>query len=471
MNQKSRMNYSQIAILLLLQLLSMSINATIFTVTNGTDAGVGSLRQAIIDSNNNTGQDEVNFDIAQGDCDGAGVCHITVLSELPAITDAVIIDGTTQPQYGTAPANVCATNNAASYMRIELNNTSFIDIIILNSSEPSVVKGLSIGGETTNADDAIKFHGNAKHWVNCNHLGVNAEGTGKLKVSTGICISCTSPQGSNGIIGTNSDGVNDVSERNIIAGNRGIYHNSRNNYVIAGNYFALTADGMSGLETSTCLSGRQSSNNIYGSNLDGINDSLERNIFGNCLTGISLSNDNNSTNMIAGNWFGVNSNGTSLANGVNTGINIESITAISSPSYLVSSNWIDSAVDSAITIKEGALLSAGSNNNCITNSSNGLTYSGISLDQPFTDNYWGDISGPSGVGTGTGAAIVYSSTGTISYDPWNAGFQPGCLLDIAPPSVVLTKSAGVIDDIDNSNTISVGDIINYRFTIENTGNA
>jgi titin len=62
---------------------------TTFLVINSNDSGEGSLRQAILDANNNPGPDTINFAI------GPGVQVITTLSPLPAITDAVDLDATT----------------------------------------------------------------------------------------------------------------------------------------------------------------------------------------------------------------------------------------------------------------------------------------------------------------------------------------------------------------------------------------
>src|SRR5690242_12649157 len=64
-----------------------------FTVTNIGDAGPGSLRQAILDSNAAIGTtNTIDFDIP-----GSGIQTIAPLSALPAITGAVLIDGFTQP--------------------------------------------------------------------------------------------------------------------------------------------------------------------------------------------------------------------------------------------------------------------------------------------------------------------------------------------------------------------------------------
>src|SRR5262245_38943113 len=62
----------------------------VFTVTNTDDIGTGSLRQAITDANVAGGT--ITFNIP-----GAGVHTISPLSVLPTITNAVVIDGYTQP--------------------------------------------------------------------------------------------------------------------------------------------------------------------------------------------------------------------------------------------------------------------------------------------------------------------------------------------------------------------------------------
>lgn len=64
-------------------------------VTNTNDAGVGSLRQAILDANSIALADLISFDIPE-----AGPHIIQPLTALPPITDAdVVLDATTQPNY------------------------------------------------------------------------------------------------------------------------------------------------------------------------------------------------------------------------------------------------------------------------------------------------------------------------------------------------------------------------------------
>jgi hypothetical protein len=87
-----------------------------FSVMNAADAGAGSLRQAILDSNNTPGLNTIAFDINNG-----GAVEIQPLSALPDITNPVIIDGTTQPGFSGAP------------------------LVILNGTQEPFASGLVIG--------------------------------------------------------------------------------------------------------------------------------------------------------------------------------------------------------------------------------------------------------------------------------------------------------------------------------------
>jgi hypothetical protein len=65
-----------------------------YTVTSTADSGAGSLRTAITNANSNAGADTINFAIA-----GAGVHTISLASILPAISEAILLDGWSQPGY------------------------------------------------------------------------------------------------------------------------------------------------------------------------------------------------------------------------------------------------------------------------------------------------------------------------------------------------------------------------------------
>src|SRR4051812_8214029 len=86
-----------------------------FAVLNTLDSGPGSLRQAILDANAATGPDTIAFNIS-----GPGVHTIQPLSQLPTITDAVTIDGYSQP--GASPNTLASGDDAA--LQIEINGAS-----------------------------------------------------------------------------------------------------------------------------------------------------------------------------------------------------------------------------------------------------------------------------------------------------------------------------------------------------------
>src|SRR5215831_6016422 len=89
--------------------------ADTFTVSNTSDTGTGSLRQAITDANGHMGMDMIIFAIS-----GSGVQTITPMTPLPAISDPVFIDGYSQPG---AQMNTQANGDNAVLM-IELNGSA-----------------------------------------------------------------------------------------------------------------------------------------------------------------------------------------------------------------------------------------------------------------------------------------------------------------------------------------------------------
>lgn len=82
-----------------LAILSSAANAATYVVTNTTNSGLGSLRQAILNANANPGADFITFNIP-----GSGVHLINIgINYLPPITGTVTIDGGTQSGYSTHP--------------------------------------------------------------------------------------------------------------------------------------------------------------------------------------------------------------------------------------------------------------------------------------------------------------------------------------------------------------------------------
>jgi hypothetical protein len=128
----------------------------VFTVTSTADVGAGSLRQAILDANAAPGSDSITFAIP-----GLGG-QISLASPLPAVTDAVTIDGTTQPGFSGTPVIELNGNNAgagASGLTILAGPTTVRglvinrfagDGIVIQAVGPVAVAGNLIGARPIN---------------------------------------------------------------------------------------------------------------------------------------------------------------------------------------------------------------------------------------------------------------------------------------------------------------------------------
>src|SRR5947209_14416426 len=70
-------------------------------VTNTNDTGPGSLRDALASANSTPGTNSVNFAIA-----GVAPFRVFVQSALPASSNSLVLDGTTQPGFAGQPVIV-----------------------------------------------------------------------------------------------------------------------------------------------------------------------------------------------------------------------------------------------------------------------------------------------------------------------------------------------------------------------------
>jgi hypothetical protein len=212
--------------------------ATTFTVTNTSDSGPGSLRQAIVDANANAGADTIAFNIP-----GAGVHTITPASALPSITDAVVIDGYTQP--GSSVNTLPDGENAV--LLIELNGSGFSSssngagLLIVSSN--CTVRGLVINRFASGS--GIFFSspsGNTTtNIVEGNFIGTDPSGSNSLGNSDGITIQHST---------ANLIGGLTPAARNVISGNghQGIVLSTLStNTTIQGNFIGTTASGTAAL--------------------------------------------------------------------------------------------------------------------------------------------------------------------------------------------------------------------------------
>jgi uncharacterized repeat protein (TIGR01451 family) len=167
----------------LLFLPAVSANAASFVVTNTDDGGQGSLRQAILDANANPGADDITFAIP-----ASGAQTISPASPLPAITEQVSIDATTQPGSSscdpwppTLPVRLEGTGAGA--------NTSGLTV---SGGTGTVIKGFIV---RRFSGDGISISAPASGTtVTCNAIGTTPDGTAQVGVNgAGVAVRSTDP--------------------------------------------------------------------------------------------------------------------------------------------------------------------------------------------------------------------------------------------------------------------------------------
>jgi len=165
-----------------------------FTVTTALDAGIGSLRQAILNANSNPGADSIVFSI------GSGLQTIHLLSALPTITDSVVIDATTQPGFAGMPLIELRGTLAGAASGLQINGDNV------------TLRGFIINDFTSGGIDIT----GTGHVIQGNYIGTDA--TGKNKLSNDRQGILVGPAGatSNVLIGGAAPG-----DGNIIAFNEG----------------------------------------------------------------------------------------------------------------------------------------------------------------------------------------------------------------------------------------------------------
>lgn len=163
-------------------------------------------------------------------------------------------------------------------------------------------------------------NGSEHNTVAGNYLGTDVTGT-KVLGSGSISMRYAH----NNTIGTNGDGISDELEGNVIAGggNNAISLIGSNNNRISSNYVGLGADGLTPLGFLTTGVYLNGSNNLIGTDGDGVNDAIEGNIIvGHGATGNGIYLSSANYNRLAGNIIGTNRQGDLTSGFAGAGINI-----------------------------------------------------------------------------------------------------------------------------------------------------
>jgi len=302
---------------------------TVNTVIDATaNDGTCTLREAITAANTNIASGGTAGECAAGQAlptvdtiafaiPGGGVHTIGVLTPLPAITQAVVIDGYTQS--GSSVNNLAVGDNAV--LHIQIDGTAMApptaDLLDINS-DGSTLRGLVIShmAGTSVFVGAASFSNNA-NTIAGNFFGTDPTGT-VFAGGTQVVIRVA---GATNVIGGASPAA-----RNVIVGggssNAGAIMISGTSNVMQGNYVGLDSSGISALLPPTATNGLElgPGGGATGTVVGGKNPGEGNVIFGSNV-GIRLSSNVQGT-MIQGNYIGIDATGTRRLGG-NVGISTD----------------------------------------------------------------------------------------------------------------------------------------------------
>ncbi|NML24397.1 cadherin domain-containing protein [Zoogloea dura] len=301
-----------------------------YTVSNTADSGAGSLRQAIIDANANSGADSIDFAIS-----GTGVHTISLSTILPTITGTVSIDATTDDSF--------AANDGRPAVVINVNGLTGNGLTLAATADGSSIRGLVINNYTS---AAIYINsGSDGNTIAGNYLGgLDASGNQIAVTSSSYTVFVA---GANNHIGGNT-----TADRNVISsgtsGNYGIliFGAAANGNIVSGNYLSTDASGNTAFSTSTTpvsIQGNASDNVVGGAGAGAGNVIASAN---NLPVYISQG----SGNVVQGNRIGVSASGTHWS-GSDAGVRVDSGTVSILDNWIAGGTrgiWLNSSSGSVI---------------------------------------------------------------------------------------------------------------------------
>ncbi len=411
---------------------------TVFLVTMTADAGDGSLRQAILDSNaDTTGTNTIQFDITTG----GEAKIIQPTSPLPDITQPVVIDGTTQPGLPGTLRVVLSGANAG--------NAGGLTIRAGNST----VRGLAVNGFQQRAISLLGPAGG--NLIAGDYLGTGPSGGNAV------------PNGGDGIaiVGSNNNTVGGLAaaDRNIISANGGagvsVSANAAGNIVV-GNYIGVDITSYSVLGNQgpgVSLTGGAIFN-VIGGAVAGAGNVIS----GNGGDGVVLAGGGDThDNAVQGNLIGTDVRGVARVPNGGSGVVIRGG---------ASDNIIGGAVPAARNVisangHEGILLTdadttgnqvqgnvVGTNANGTAPLANGGNYSGINLTNGASGNTIGGAAAGAGNVVSGNSAGGITLSGSTTVNNVLQGNRVGT--DIFGTAALSNSVAGIaLSDGANDNTI------------------
>jgi titin len=385
------------------------LSGSTFEVINTNDSGPGSFRQAIINSNAATSASANTIDFQIG---SSGAFTITLQSALPAVTQSVVIDGTSEPGKTLAP-------------RIEIKGTNPGPLtagITLDASN-STIKGLSIVGFTS---DGIQINAASGDLIAGDYIGVTPAGRALGNDGNGVIIQGASTNNTIGgttagagdvISGNFSNGVDitDDSSGNVIAGDL-IGTNPAGSAAMANELSGVLITGtLADTSTSTPSNTNPSNNNLVGpGNV----------ISGNTQFGVAI-NDGSAGNRITASKIGTDITGSVAVHNAYDGVVLSGTGTnheIVGPGNVISGNWqraVDLINGASDELVEGNVIGTSASISAYSYDI-GNPYNAVVISPGSNSNtIGGSVSGTGNVISGNGGGIaIWGGSGNLVEGNW-----------------------------------------------------
>lgn len=442
------------------QRFTTKVAPNIFVVTNTDDSGAGSLRQALLDANAapNTDvsvADQIEFNIPTTDPGYDPVSatfKIAPLTELPAITEKILLDALTQPNASCAswPPNLLIELDGSN-----LSGPLDRGLVLQSAADGSTVRGFVINRFPGDGLVLVNSDDNA---VECNFLGTDVSGQSAAGNRNGLLLDEFSTD--------NRIGGSSPARRNLISGNiaNGITNSEEDDRnTIQGNFIGVDVTGSAALangENGIYLWNGASENQIGGTAPKAGNL-----ISGNSGHGIMLE-DFADNNIIEGNYVGTDSSGSIKVENAGNGLLIVAdaienrVGGPSAAGNLFSGNGqngiqLDFGADSN-TIEGNLIGTAADGTAPLGNTGNGV----LLVANPEDNSIGGTQTGAGNTiayNNGDGVRLLDEVQGSVTFLPSGNRILGNAIFANGGLGINLNGNAGGVIDVVTSNDPGDGD--------------